>query len=88
MSTANKSAAFDQTVNFMAETEKSGVVCRFIEERDLPAVIDCLTRGFADRRRDYWARGLERIARLQRVGDHPQFGRLLDADGAVVGVML
>ncbi len=72
----------------MTETGKSGVVCRLIEERDLPGVIDCLTRGFPERRRDHWVRGIERIARLPRVGDQPQYGRLLEAEGAVVGVML
>ena len=72
----------------MADNGSGGVVCRLIEERDIPAVLDCLTRGFPERRRDYWARGLERLARLPRVDDHPQYGRLLEANGAVVGVML
>ncbi len=72
----------------MADNGSGGVVCRLIEERDLPAILDCLTRGFPERGRDYWARGLERLARLPRVDDHPQYGRLLEANGAVVGVML
>lgn len=72
----------------MAETAARGVVCRPIEERDIPAVLDCLTRGFPERRPDYWKRGLERLARLRRVDDYPQYGRLLEVDDAVVGVML
>jgi hypothetical protein len=72
----------------MVETASRSVVCRPIEERDIPAVLDCLTRGFPERRRDYWVRGLEGLSRLPRVDDYPQYGRLLEADGAVVGVML
>ena len=72
----------------MPETASRGVVCRPIEERDIPAVLDCLVRGFPERRRDYWTRGLERLAALPSVGDYPRYGRLLEVDDAVVGVML
>ena len=72
----------------MANSGSGGFVCRLIEERDLPEVLACLTRGFPERRREYWANGLERLARLPHVDDHPRYGRLLEANGKVVGVML
>jgi hypothetical protein len=72
----------------MAESASRGVVCRPIEERDIPAVLDCLTRGFPERARDYWTRGLAVMARRPPVADYPQFGHLLEAEGRVVGVML
>ena len=72
----------------MLETASRGVVCRPIEECDVPAVLDCLVRGFPERGRDYWAHGLERLAGLAPVGDYPRYGRVLEVDGAIVGVML
>lgn len=72
----------------MTDSASRGVVCRPIEERDLPGVVDCLARSFPERARDYWTRGLAAIGRLPRVDDHPPYGRLLEAGGKVVGVML
>ncbi len=72
----------------MVEPARPSVVCRPIEDRDIPGVVDCLTRGFPERPRDYWTRGLAVMARRPRVADYPQFGHLLDAEGGVVGVLL
>ena len=72
----------------MPETASRGIVCRPIEEGDIPTVLDCLVRGFPERRRDYWVHGLERLAALPQIGDYPRYGRLLEMDDAVVGVML
>ncbi len=73
----------------MVEASRPNVVCRPIEDRDIPAVIDCLTRGFAtERTRDYWASGLAVMAGRPRVGDYPRYGHLLEVEERVVGVML
>ena len=72
----------------MVEPARPSPVCRPIEDRDIPAVVDCLTRGFPERPRDYWTRGLAVMARRPRVADYPQYGHLLEAEGGVVGVML
>jgi len=72
----------------MVEPARPSVVCRAIEDRDVPAVVACLTRGFPERPRDYWTRGLAVMARRPCVADYPRYGHLLEADGRVVGVML
>ena len=64
------------------------IVCRQIEPRDLPAVVDCLTRGFPERSRAYWMRGVDVLANRPRVDDFPRYGHLLEVDEAVVGVLL
>ncbi|MGD0562688.1 MAG: hypothetical protein ABSA66_06305 [Roseiarcus sp.] len=72
----------------MVEPARPSVVCRPIEDSDVPAVVDSLTRGFPERPRDYWTRGLAVMARRPRIADYPRYGHLLEADGRVVGVML
>ena len=72
----------------MVELASIGVVCRVIEERDLPGVIDCLMRGFPERPRAYWTDGLARLAARPAVDDLPRFGHLLAAGDVVVGVLL
>jgi hypothetical protein len=69
-------------------SEPSPVVCRLIEEADLAGVADCLVRNFPLRRREYWLAGLARLKQRERNGDDPRFGRMLEVDGAVVGVLL
>ena len=64
------------------------VVCRLIEDADLTGVVDCLVRNFPLRTREYWLAGLARLARRDPTGDDPRFGRLFEANGAIVGVLL
>ena len=72
----------------MVDSAAADVVCRVIEERDLPKVVDCLMRGFPERPRAFWIDGLARLAARPPVGDLPRFGHLLAAGDKVVGVLL
>jgi hypothetical protein len=62
--------------------------CREISETDIGAVADLLTRGFVDRSREYWERGLRRQAARKIPPGYPRFGYMLDCDGLPVGVLL
>jgi hypothetical protein len=64
------------------------VRCRQIAAADLDALADFLTRGFPGRTRAYWVRGLERLRTRPVPDGHPRFGYLLEADDAIVGVLL
>jgi len=72
----------------MVDSAPADVVCRMIEERELPKVVDCLMRGFPERPRAFWTDGLARLAARPAVGDLPRFGHLLAAGDAVVGALL
>ena len=72
----------------MFAKETANVLCRAIEPHDIPAVIECLTRNFAERPRDYWIRGLAALGRREIVSGRPRYGHLLEVEGAVVGVLL
>ena len=62
---------------------------REIAETDLSGMADLLARGFPKRSRDYWARGLDRMARRTDVPPGcPRFGSLLEAQGRPVGALL
>ena len=62
-------------------------MCRPIDDEDLPAVADLLTRGFPVRSRDYWAQGLERLRTRALPEDCLRYGLILDCGGPV-GVIL
>jgi hypothetical protein len=64
------------------------VRCRQIEESDLDAVADLLTRGFPERPRNYWTNALTLLARRSAPQGCPRFGYMLDAEGAAAGVLL
>jgi hypothetical protein len=66
----------------------SQVRCRQIRQADLEAVADLLAQGFPARSRKYWTSALARLAARQAPDGCPQFGYLLEADGAVAGVLL
>jgi hypothetical protein len=72
----------------MVDSAPANVVCRAIEERDLPNVLDCLMRGFPERSHDFWTRGLARLGARPSVDDYPRYGHLLEVGGQVVGVLL
>ncbi|MGH6956799.1 MAG: hypothetical protein ACREEW_09080 [Caulobacteraceae bacterium] len=69
-------------------TQPAPVRCRQIGPADLEAVADLLARGFPAKPRKYWTTALERLARRGAPEGRPRFGYLLEADGAVVGVLL
>jgi hypothetical protein len=62
--------------------------CREIVAKDVDAIADLLTRGFPGRPLTYWLDGLRRQAARMVPSGHPQYGYLLEAAGAVVGVLL
>lgn len=69
-------------------SNRTGVICRPIEDADLEAVVDCLQRGFPERPRRYWEQGLARMARRIPLQDYPRYGHALALDGRIVGVLL
>lgn len=61
---------------------------REIQESDLEAIADLLTRGFVYRSREYWMRGLRRQGARSLPQDAPRYGYLLENDGKPVGCLL
>jgi hypothetical protein len=61
---------------------------REIEEGDLEAVGDLLTRGFARRSRRYWMRGLHHQRTRSLPPNVPRYGYLLEHEGVPVGCLL
>lgn len=61
---------------------------REIQESDLEAIADLLTRGFVHRSRDYWMRGLRRQSGRALPEGAPRFGYLMENDGRPVGCLL
>ena len=61
---------------------------REIQDSDLDAIADLLTRGFVHRSRDYWMRGLRRQGARSLAQDAPRYGYLLENDGKAVGCLL
>ena len=72
----------------MSPSPHPQVRCRQIREPDLDAVADLLTRGFPAKPRKYWTSALARLEALGSPAGCPKYGYLLEADGAVVGVLL
>jgi hypothetical protein len=62
--------------------------CREILESDIDAVRDLLTRAFARRNREYWARGLRYQSTRSIPSGFPRYGYLLDHEGVPVGCLL
>lgn len=61
---------------------------REIQESDVEAIADLLTRGFVHRSRDYWMRGLRRQGARSLPQDAPRYGYLMENDGKAVGCLL
>ena len=61
---------------------------REIQDSDLDAIGDLLTRGFVHRGRDYWMRGLHRQGTRSLSPDVPRYGYMLEHQGAPVGCLL
>ena len=62
--------------------------CRQIEDNDLAALADLLTRGFPGRGIAFWRRALDRLRRREPPPGLPKYGYLLESGGAPVGVIL
>jgi hypothetical protein len=65
-----------------------GVRCREIEESDIEAIANLLTRGFSGRTHGYWMRGLRRQRERPVPPGYPRYGHLLENDHEPVGVLL
>jgi hypothetical protein len=61
---------------------------REIQDSDVEAVADLLTRGFVHRSRDYWMAGLRRQGARTVPQDAPRYGYLIENDGKPVGCLL
>jgi hypothetical protein len=61
---------------------------REIQESDVDAIADLLTRGFVHRSRDYWMLGLRRQGARSLPADAPRYGYLMEHDGKPVGCLL
>jgi hypothetical protein len=61
---------------------------REIQESDVEAVADLLTRGFVHRSREYWMLGLRRQGARALPQDMPRYGYLMESDGKPVGCLL
>lgn len=62
--------------------------CRQIEPFDIPAIVECLTKGFPDRSQAYWMQALNRLAHRDLPPDCPRFGYMLVLESRCVGVLL
>ena len=61
---------------------------REIQENDLDAIADLLTRGFVHRSRDYWMLGLRRQSMRSPPEGAPRYGYLMEDYGRPVGCLL
>jgi hypothetical protein len=61
---------------------------REIQESDVEAIADLLTRGFVHRSRDYWRLGLRRQGARLLPPDAPRYGYLIEHEGKPVGCLL
>src|ERR1700721_1174773 len=61
---------------------------REIQESDVEAIADLLTRGFVHRSREYWIRGLRRQSARSLPPDAPRYGYLMENDGKPAGCLL
>lgn len=61
---------------------------REIQESDVEAIADLLTRGFVHRSRQYWMAGLRRQGARSLPPDTPRYGYLMEHDGKPVGCLL
>jgi hypothetical protein len=66
----------------------SRVQSRQIAEGDLDVLVDKLTSGFPIHTRDFWYKGLARIAQRPAIEHMPRFGYLLETDSGPVGLIL
>jgi hypothetical protein len=62
--------------------------CRQIADADLDGLAGLLTRGFPRSTYDYWVKGFARLRALPPIESVPRFGYVLEAEGAIVGVIL
>jgi hypothetical protein len=62
--------------------------CREITESDVDGVVDLLAHGFPHRPRAFWADALTLLAGHRPPAGYPQYGYLLEHEGAPAGVVI
>jgi hypothetical protein len=62
--------------------------CRQIDEGDLPAIAELLTRGFPNRNWQFWQCALDHLTRREPPHELPKYGYLMETDGAPIGAIL
>jgi hypothetical protein len=62
--------------------------CRQIEEGDVAAVAQLLTRGFPSRGGEFWRHALDQLTQREPPDGLPRYGYLLESAGTPVGVIL
>ena len=62
--------------------------CREIGSSDIAGIVDLLRKGFPERDRAHWVRGLKRMAELITPPGFPKYGYLLESNIGPVGVIL
>jgi hypothetical protein len=72
----------------MVNETQSRVRRRPIAETDLAGVTDLLARGFPQRSRRYWERGLRRMGERPAIDGCPRYGLLLESEAGPVGAAL
>ena len=75
-------------VNAVPSVRPATLACRQIDEADLSAIADLLSRGFPGRAPSYWLKGLTRMAGLAVPPSYPRFGYMMENEGKPVGVIL
>jgi len=65
-----------------------GIRCRQIEQGEIAAVAELLTRGFPNRNRQFWHHALDQLTRREPPLGLPKYGYLLETDGVPVGAIL
>jgi hypothetical protein len=83
--TASASDLLRPLVNIMSAAKPR---FREIQENDLEAIADLLTRGFVHRSHEYWMLGLRRQRERLLPPDTPRYGYLMEHDGKPVGCLL
>ncbi len=64
------------------------VRCRQIGDDDIDGVVTLLTRGFPERKADYWRKGLARQRECVLPPGVPRYGYMIASEGRPVGVIL
>jgi hypothetical protein len=71
----------------MASTRPE-INCREIRPADVTAIVTLLQKGFPERDRAHWVRGLQRMAERATPPGFPKFGYMLEFDANPIGVIL
>jgi hypothetical protein len=75
----------------MASDRASKIFCRQIEDADVPAIVELLSRWTGRttaRTKEYWSGALAQLSARPALGKYPRYGYMLEHQGVAVGVTL